>query len=94
MSVKLLTDQHLEFLSLKGGCKGSSESTIAKMAHCWKSHVSLLSILSKADPGFLERGFIYIKVWGFALLILSHFSQIFNENEIILSHRDQIISFS
>ena len=30
-----------------------------------------------ADPGFLERGFIYIKVcvgWGFALLILSHFA--------------------
>ena len=27
-----------------------------------------------ADPGFLERWFICIKVWGFALLILSHFS--------------------
>ena len=26
-----------------------------------------------ADPGFLESGFINIKVWGFALLILSHF---------------------
>ena len=31
-------------------------------------------IMSGADPGFLERGFIYIKVWGFALLILSHSS--------------------
>ena len=27
-----------------------------------------------ADPGFLERGLICIKVWGFALLIVSHFS--------------------
>ena len=27
MSVKLLTEYHLEFLSLKGGCTGSSEST-------------------------------------------------------------------
>ena len=27
-----------------------------------------------ADPGFLERGFICIKVYGFAMLILSHFS--------------------
>ena len=27
-----------------------------------------------ADPGFLEKGFICIKVWGFALLILSLFS--------------------
>ena len=26
MSVKLLTEQHLECLSLKGGCTGSSES--------------------------------------------------------------------
>ena len=28
---------------------------------------------AEADPGFLERGFIYINVWGFALLILSYF---------------------
>ena len=27
-----------------------------------------------ADPEFLEKGFMYIKVWGFALLIFSHFS--------------------
>ena len=38
MIVKLLTDHHLEFLSLKGGCRGSSESTHIKMPHCWKSH--------------------------------------------------------
>ena len=31
MSVKLLTVHHLEFLSLKGGCKGSSESTLVKI---------------------------------------------------------------
>ena len=37
---KLLTEQHLEFLSLKGGCTGSSESTLMKMPHCWKSHVA------------------------------------------------------
>ena len=40
MTVKLLTKQHLEFLSLKGGCTGSSESTLVKMPHCWKSHVA------------------------------------------------------
>ena len=38
-SVKLLTEHHLEFLSLKGGRTGSSESTLVKTAHCWKSHV-------------------------------------------------------
>ena len=34
----LLTEHHLEFLSLKEGCTSSSESTHAKMPHCWKSH--------------------------------------------------------
>ena len=38
MIVKLLTEHHLEFLSLKEGCRGLSESTHVKMAHCWKSH--------------------------------------------------------
>ena len=34
MSVKLLTEHRLEFVSLKGGCKGSSESTLVKRPHC------------------------------------------------------------
>ena len=34
-----------------------------------------------AEPGFLERGFICINLWGFALLILSHFSKISHANE-------------
>ena len=38
MIVKLLTEHHLEFLSLKGGCRGSSESAHVKMPHCWKSY--------------------------------------------------------
>ena len=37
MFVKLLTEHNLEFLSLKGGCRGSSESTHVKMPHYWKS---------------------------------------------------------
>ena len=37
MTVKLLTEQNLEFLSLTGGCTGSSETTLVKMPHCWKS---------------------------------------------------------
>ena len=40
MIVKLLSEYHLEFLSLKGGCIGSSESTHVKMPHCWKSHTT------------------------------------------------------
>ena len=38
MIVKLLIEHQLEFLSLNGGCRGSSESTLVKMPHCWKSH--------------------------------------------------------
>ena len=40
MIVKLLTEHHLGFLSLKGGCRGSSKSTHVKMPYCWKSHVT------------------------------------------------------
>ena len=40
MIVKLLTEQHLELLSLKEGCGGSSESTLVKMSNCWKSHAA------------------------------------------------------
>ena len=40
MMVKLLTEHPLEFLSLKGGCPGWSESTLVKMPHCWKSHAT------------------------------------------------------
>ena len=40
MSVKLLTEHHLESLSLRGGYTGSSESTLVNMPHCWKSHVA------------------------------------------------------
>ena len=41
MCVKLLNEHNLEFLSLKEGCTGSSESTFVHMPHCWKSHVTV-----------------------------------------------------
>ena len=57
MRVMLLTEHHLEFLSLKGGCTGSSGSTLVKMTHCWKSQQrqfteTLLSLLIRCSvPG-------------------------------------------
>ena len=45
MTVKLLTEHHLEFLSLTGGCTGSSESTLVKMSNCWKSHAKAQTLL-------------------------------------------------
>ena len=49
MIVKLLTEYHLEFLSLKGGCKGSSERALVKMSNCWKSHAAAQLIFVLAD---------------------------------------------
>ena len=47
MSVKLLTEHHLEFLSLRGGCTGSSESIHVKIPYYRKSR--LMSILFWLD---------------------------------------------
>ena len=38
MIAKILTEHHLEFLSLTGGCRGSSESTLVKISNCWECH--------------------------------------------------------
>ena len=40
MIAKLLTEHHLEFLSLTEGCRGPPESTLVKMSNCWKSHAT------------------------------------------------------
>ena len=40
ISVQLLTEHHLRFLGLKGGCIGLLESKLVKMPNCWKSHVA------------------------------------------------------
>ena len=42
MNIKLLTEHHLECLSLKGGCIGLPEPTLVKMPDCWKPHVVAL----------------------------------------------------
>ena len=44
MSVKLLTEHRLEFVSLKGGCTGSSESTLVKM-HCVAARIDAYDTL-------------------------------------------------
>ena len=48
MSVKLLTEHHLEFVSLKRGCTGSSESTLVKK-HIVLNHMSRLNYLFSAQ---------------------------------------------
>ena len=43
LSVILLNENNLEFLSLKGDCTGC---TLVKIPHCWKSHVAAHMLLS------------------------------------------------
>ena len=59
MNVKLLTEHHLEFLSLKGGYAGWSESTLVKMPHCWKSHVTAQIVLYLKPSGQVQVGGTY-----------------------------------
>ena len=40
MTVELLTAYHLAFLSSKEDCTDLIESTLVKMSHCGKSHVT------------------------------------------------------
>ena len=58
MIVKLLTEHLLEFLSLKGGYTGSSESTLVKMPHCWKSHAMAQSLETLLNA--FSRSTIYV----------------------------------
>ena len=50
MTVKLLTEHHLEFLSLKGGCTISSEPEHVKMPHCLKSHFAAHIVIYVVAP--------------------------------------------
>ena len=56
MRIMLLTEHHLEFLSLKRGCTGSSQSKLVKMTHCLKSHVAAqIKILMVSNRNFRSR---------------------------------------
>ena len=55
MIVKLLTEHHLQFLALKGGCGCSSESTLVKMSNCWKSQSTVHFIIYVIDSGIPQK---------------------------------------
>ena len=60
MIVKLLTEHHLEFLSLKGGCTGSPECTLVKMPHCLKSHIMAYCLI----PLYYSCGTVCLSLLG------------------------------
>ena len=70
MTVKLLTEHHLEFLGLKGGCRGLSESTLVKMPHCWKSHVLAHLCLNNGDHGISQ--FVILNSMWWMWLWITH----------------------
>ena len=58
MIVKLLTEHNLEFLSLKGGCRGLSESTHVKIPYCWKSHALADTLIISTHPPTQEKWYM------------------------------------
>ena len=57
MTVQLLAEQQLEFLSLTGGCACSSESVHVKLPHCWKSLVvAQIPYISDLSSALLSQG--------------------------------------
>ena len=75
MIVKLLTEHYLEFLSLKGGCRGLSESTHVKMPHCWKSHATAQIAWKKGKlPGNIEQH-MFFSVNSSSLFSCNHIHQ-------------------
>ena len=78
MSVQLLNEHRCEFLRLKGGYTGSSESPLVKMPHCWKSHFAAQLCLAAQKNCLIEMtllsahnicfGLETRKLWVFFLL--------------------------
>ena len=67
MTVKLLTEHHLEFQSLEGGYTDSSESTFVEISHCWLSRVAA-HFISKTDT--LYSVIICVSCWSVILSCL------------------------
>ena len=63
MTVKLLTEHHLEFLSLKWGCTASSESTLVKMPH-GRNHMSRLKCNQASVRNEKEHMTCVWYLWG------------------------------
>ena len=90
MIVKLLNEHHLGFLSLKRGCRGSSESTLAKMPHCWKSHAMAHMISTKTALTYAISSSISCASLSVVLFPNEYHCQ---ENIKMLRHHDNLILF-
>ena len=75
-----MTEHHLEFLSLKGGCTGSSVSTLVNMPHSWKSHFAAL--IKNTSPNIFQA----------ADTIVDPYNAVLTANEM-LQHADVTFCF-
>ena len=89
MIVKLLTEHHLEFLSLKGGCRGSSESTYVKMPHSWKSHGLAHMYPIKVSKCIFGSLLVWVDALDASQLFFSH-DGTFSWVEPVLSREDKV----
>ena len=70
MTVKLLAELQLEFLSLKISCTGSDESTLDKMPHCWKCHVAAQLLYAAWDVTLIGVFLhVFITCWFVSLAV-------------------------
>ena len=60
MTVELLTEHHLEFLSFKAGCTGLSEATLSlvKMPHCGSYTLDYKEV-SFQDSRYMQDEILY-----------------------------------
>ena len=70
MTIKLLTEHHLECLSLKGDCTGSYESTHVTIPHFWKSRVMAHMLLEENNyQWMLFHDHVMMTIWRLCLAI-------------------------
>ena len=70
MIVQLLTEHHLKFLSLKAGCRGSSESTLSKCQIVGNLMPRLIylersSFCLSTDVNFTSLALSSVKIYSF-----------------------------
>ena len=73
MSVKLLPENHLEFLSLRGGFAGSSESTLVKIPHVGNHVLRLIWLPNLNVSTECGWNFLYNQDSASILLLYCHF---------------------
>ena len=87
MIVNLLTEHHLEFLSLKGDCRGSPESTHVKY-HIVGNLMNWLKYFCSRRLAFLNPHATHIKYFSFTSSYRYHFLVEYTR-DVFYVHREE-----